>query len=179
MLRIVVLLEALPWFTAGTIAARSDQKIERLANFGQLPTVLVFVLFFTGLAGVVGYQILVYNRLTILFYARAINGFRSLYADTLPDVRRFMPTDTGIPATRERRGIMFLLSLSLGAINTFYLGVATFNISRSVVAAVVVAIATGAFLFGWYWRVTRQPIIQGFVQRPSASVPADAPDASA
>ncbi len=102
MLKIVLLLEALPWFTAGTIAARSDQDLAVLVNFEQMPTVLVFTLFFAGIAGLVSLKILVNNRLSVLFYARALNGFRALYVAEFPSVAKFLPTDPRLPLVPRR-----------------------------------------------------------------------------
>ena len=164
MLKIVLLLEALPWFTAGTIAARSDQDLAVLANFEQMPTVLVFTLFFAGIAGLVSLKILVNNRLSVLFYARALNGFRALYVAEFPSVAKFLPTDPRLPLARERRGIMPLLCVSLTGVNGAYLGLATLNAFCGFgvwtpVAAVLVAAATILYFLWWHLRVTARPIL--------------------
>lgn len=164
MLRIALLLEALPWLTAGTVAARSNQDLAELARFGHLPAVLVFTLFFTAIAGMIGLQILVNNRLNVIFYSRALNGFRALYIDAFPSVSHFLPTDPRLPLTRERRGIMPLLCVSLTGVNGLYLGLATLNVFRDFgiwrfVAAVLVAAAMILCFLWWYWRVTAQPVL--------------------
>lgn len=164
MLRIVLLLEALTWFAAGTIAARSDQELVELTDFGRMPAVLVFTLFFASVAGMVGLMILVNNRLNILFYSRALNGFRALYVDTFPSIANFLPTDPQLPRLRDSRGIMLLLLVSLTSVNGLYLGLATLNVFRDfqvwrVVMAAVVPAAMILSFFWWYWQVTAQPVL--------------------
>lgn len=159
-LQIVILLETLPWVTVGTLMSRSS--LDQLFTGGTLPArVLAVVLLFTGLAGSVGYAILVYNRLTILFYAHAINGYRALFADAFPTIKDFLPVSPEVPPTREGTGIMFLLSVALIVLNAIYLALAAFHLVPywPVAAAVFVGLATIGWLWWWYHRVTARPVV--------------------
>ena len=65
-LQILLVIEALPWIAAGTLLHQERDFAPLLES-----RLFAFVLIFSGLMGIVGYQIIVYNRLLILFYARA------------------------------------------------------------------------------------------------------------
>ena len=162
-LQIVILVEALPWATAGTLLARGQQSSDNLLALLHPGGVLGFVLLFTGLAGSVGYAALVYNRLTILFYAHAVNGYRALFADALPDIKNFLPVRSDVPPLRESSGIMFLLSWSLIALNAVYLGLAAYSLAPvwRLVIGLVIGAAVFVHLWLWYRRVTSRPVLPG------------------
>src|SRR5438034_10888270 len=87
-LQIAIVIEALPWISAGTLLhERSSSTFSDLINSRLLESVLIF----TAVLGAVGYMTLVYNRLLIILYARTLNGYRQLFADE--GIKKFIITD--------------------------------------------------------------------------------------
>lgn len=127
MLKLVVLLEALPWVAASTLAADKQYVVNFQINQG-LRYVLLFVLYFTSIIGLVGYSILVHNRNNVIFYARAINALRSTYLQTVPALKGcyYLPIGENTPVVRDRKGIMVLVSISLSIVNAFYVALACY-----------------------------------------------------
>jgi hypothetical protein len=177
-LQIVILVEALPWAAAGTLLGKSNSGdfISLLVAGAVLPVVLLF----TGLAGAVGYGVLVNNRLTIVFYAQALNGYRAMLAPVFP-VAGFLPTSTTIPPRRDWSGIMGLLVWSLTLLNATYLGLAVYSLARTgpanacgpIGAGIGTAIVALATLLWWYFYITSEQRPTP-VSRPSS---ADTPPA--
>jgi hypothetical protein len=159
-LQIIYLIDALPWIAAGSLL-RGDVGLTTMFRSRVLQIVLVF----SGLMGVIGYMVLVYNRLMILLYARALNGYRSFFSDDIP-VSNFLPVDPDFPPFRDSRGIMLLLTISLVAINSTYLALASFmiveNVCLAILCAILVLAGVTTFIVLWYLRATRTVHQGGF-----------------
>jgi len=154
------LIDALPWIAAGSLL-RGDVGLTTMFRSRVLQIVLVF----SGLMGVIGYMVLVYNRLMILLYARALNGYRSFFSDDIP-VSDFLPIDPHFPPFRDSRGIMLLLTISLVAINSTYLALASLMIFErlclGILCAMLVLAGVTTFIVLWYLRATRTVHQGGF-----------------
>jgi hypothetical protein len=115
MLQIVIILEGLPWLAASALLARTGAVTSPLSD-----PLMAKVFCFSAFLGTVGYLILVYNRLLVIFYARALNGYRAMFAKALP-VGEFLPIDSQKPRRRDSSGIMILVAIALGVTNALYL----------------------------------------------------------
>jgi hypothetical protein len=161
-LQILLVIEALPWIAAGSLLHQQQDFTALLGS-----RLFAFVLIFSGLMGLVGYQVIVYNRLLILFYARALNEYRGLFADAVP-VGRFLPTRADQLPYRDRHGVMVLLTGVLGVINSIYLAFAGFtlmnryNLAAAVTLGASLLICVLIFVIVWYFHVTSDAKVPGF-----------------
>jgi hypothetical protein len=151
MLQIVLAIEALPWIAAGTLYksnSHTPDPSELISN-----PLMPYVFLLASGIGLIGYMILLYHRLLITRYARALNGYRSLFADSVP-VGSFLWTDPKSPPLRDKSGIMLLISVTLGFVNGLYLFLSINSWFGSGWALLVVMVALMAMIT-WYSRATR------------------------
>jgi hypothetical protein len=151
MLQIVLAIEALPWIAASTLYKSANQTPNPSDLISNSLMCCVFLIA-SGI-GLIGYMILAYNRLLIIRYARALNGYRALFAESF-GIGSFLWTDPNSPPLRDKSGIMMLVSLALGLVNAFYLFLAInfwFGCGWALSAVMVVFMA----MVTWYSIATR------------------------
>jgi hypothetical protein len=151
MLQIVLAIEALPWVVLGALYSRTGSQADPETLIFQ--HVMPFIFLLTFVVAVIGYMILVNNRLMVIYYARALNGYRAFFADRLP-VGKFLPVTLSTPRRRESGGIMLLLAVALGIINALYLFLALYA-WLSVFSAAILVVSVLALICVWYLYATR------------------------
>ena len=160
-LQITIAIEAFPWFTIGVVIS----KLDNVATLNDLfkSDLIAAVLIFSGLAGIVAYMNLVYNRLLILVYARALNGYRKLFAEEI-GVDQFLWTNPAMPEFREQSGVIVTLTTTLSLINSLYWATGAWVLATRSGAPACLAIITSVTLFvlavfsiaGWYrWQANK------------------------
>jgi hypothetical protein len=125
MLQIVIIFESIPLAAAGVLLGHDNDAIKLF----KLPAFLM-ALVFSGILGLIGYQILVYNRFLITLYSRGLNNYRSLIAAEGIVVN--MPVDPTKPSDEiETSGIMVLLRRTLTYLSGSYFAVVAYEIVKS------------------------------------------------
>jgi len=148
MLQIVIILEGLPWLAASALLAKNAALTSPFSD-----PLMAWVLCFSAFLGIVGYLILVYNRLLVIYYARALNGYRAMFAKALP-VSKFLPIDPQKPRRRDSSGIMILVVIALGVTNALYLFLGIWTLSGCPSAAVISVTIAGAVVTILYFGIT-------------------------
>lgn len=148
MLQIVIILEGLPWLAAGALLAKKGADESLISDPLMAPA-----LCFSAFLGIVGYQILVYNRLLVISYARALNGYRAMFAKCVP-VSGILRIDSRIPRRRDSSGIMLLLGIALGLTNATYLFFGVWILLGKLYGAGILVIVVSALVVRWYFWVT-------------------------
>lgn len=145
MLQLVIVIETIPWLAAGALIHDGGLTVSQMC---QSP-MFIIALVVSGVLGMVGYRILVYNRLLTNFYARCLNQYRNLvvaHGISLGDI----PYDPKSPSNREKDGIMPLLHVTFTTINALYLLIGSYEVVKFIVRALAYALNMPAKGWGVY-----------------------------
>jgi hypothetical protein len=169
-LQIIIVIEALPWITAGTLLHELNSSTFAAMLGSRL---LEAVLLFTGFFGAVGYMTLVYNRILIIFYARMLNGYRDTFKQAAG--LQFIGTTSDSPPYRDSHGIMLLLTITLIGLNGTYVALSVFGWVQqfsfwlAILTCTIALVIYVALMLVWYYRATARPSVPGAVARPAGA----------
>jgi hypothetical protein len=117
-----------------------------------LPPVLLATVFITPAVAFFLLGVVVHHRLVILFYARALNGYRGMYAEALmlrwrSELTLPMPTNPQYPAYYEAWGPMGLIVRGSALVNGSYIAIGLLSLMAGILSpkyCVVIAVLVAA-----------------------------------
>ena len=179
-LKILVTLTSLP-FLAAALFVREGKEVPSLA---QILPALRPALLLTPILDIFMVLVVLNHRLSVLLYARTINGFRGLYLDKFQvEKPRFkehvhLPTKSDRPPFYEFFGPMGAIVHGIGLVCGSYLGLLLWYGHRHRVA-VLAGIGYLAFLeFLYWWNCDKyEPKSEVGADAPTAAPPVAAPAA--
>ncbi|MGD8862431.1 MAG: hypothetical protein PVI30_20640 [Myxococcales bacterium] len=155
--KLLVSITSLPILAAAVLISAS--KDGNAVNFASLPPVLSWALVVLPILDLLLLGVVIQHRLVILFYARALNGYRRIYLDWWNDHRRSsasedlllpMPVDASYPRNYEPFGPMGLIVHGSAMVNALYVFGAAYTQFGEAARAWVCALLTVAAYEGSY-----------------------------
>jgi len=160
-LRLLLVVISLPLLVGAVLL---EGKIMSDVTLHQLPLILVAVMIITAVLHFVLIAVVIHHRLDVIFYARALNRYRSIYLthwneppSKVIDVSP-MPTNPNVPPFFEPTGPMGLIVLGSGFINSLYFSLGLFNLlaksGEDGLALAIAIVALVLYLLAnhcWYW----------------------------
>lgn len=161
-LKILVSITSLPVLAAAVVLSVS--KDGNAIDFANLPPVLVWTLFLLPILDLLLLGVVIQHRLVILFYARALNGYRRIYLQRWnagrkpgdPELKLPMPTNPAYPENWERAGPMGLIVHCSGLVNGIYAFGAMYTWVHGFWRSILTALAVLVIYEWWYFAHCRR-----------------------
>jgi len=155
-IKLLVTVSALPLLAAAALLAAGER-----VDFTTLPPLLVCTLVVTPVLVFVTLGVVIHYRLTVLWYARGLNGFRAIYFSALQSaeatIQPPMPTDPRYPANYEFTGPMGLIVHGSAVLNAGYLFLAGSSFGGWLPGSIVALVCVAALELWYWWNCHRYP----------------------